>query len=108
MQSTLYPTPLDSPSGKVNGIVQVNRATLTLFFDLIDVTKIDWDTTTQLLLPEVAVMGGKPQIVSARTSPRGGWWALLCFLACVNSTELTALAVSPPEAGTPGGSTAPP
>ena len=106
IQSTVYPTPFESPSGKVNGIVQVNRSTLTLFFDLVDLTKIDWDTTTQLLLPEVTVMGGKPQIVSAHTSPRAGWWALLCFLACVNSTEMTALAVEAP-ANAPTSASAP-
>ena len=102
VQLARYPDGLDVASGgKVKGVIQVNRSTLTLFLDHIDVLDIGLQTTTDTLLSEARALGGKPQILSARTSPRGGWWALLCLLACVNSTEVVALAIEDP-AGTPG------
>jgi hypothetical protein len=97
IQSTLYAEDnIVATGGKARGIVQVDRATLTLFLDFVDVVKTDWDTTTQLLVNEAKGMGSeKVQIVSAHTSPRGGVWALACILACVNSTEMVGLAVEP-------------
>ena len=100
IQSTRYPDghELVAHGAKVRGLVQVNRATLTLLLDFVDVVPIDWDTTTALLMSEATALGARGvQVVSARTSPRGGVWSLLCLLACVNSTELVALALAEPD-----------
>lgn len=86
---------------QVKGLVQVSRSTLTLFVDYIDVLDIGPTSVAPVLLSEARALGGRPRILSARTSPRGGWWAVLCLLACVNTTEIVAVAVGEP-AGTGG------
>jgi hypothetical protein len=98
VQLARYPDGLDvvSQGGKVKGVVQVDRSTLTLFLDYVDVLDIGYQTITATLVEEARALGGRPQIISAHTSPRGGWWALLCLVVCVNSTEVVALAVEEP------------
>ncbi|MBK7857169.1 MAG: hypothetical protein IPJ65_00840 [Archangiaceae bacterium] len=108
VQLARYPDGVEvaSSSGKVKGVVQVNKSTVTLFLDYIDVVDVGLEGVTRIALDEARALGGKPQLISARVSPRGGWWALLCLVACVNSAEIVALSVEAP-AGTPGETEAP-
>ena len=89
--------------GKPLGIIQVNRYTVTILLDLVDFVKADFDEANKILGNEAKGFGEnhKVQIVSTRTSPRGGVWALLCAVACLNSTEVVGVVVEPASAPAP-------
>jgi hypothetical protein len=69
---------LATHEGQSIAVIQASSVGCTLFFHAVDVVKSDLDdVVNRLLLAEAKAMGAsKVQLVSARTTPRGGVYAL--------------------------------
>ena len=89
------PDTLAVVQGEPVAVIQASSVGCTLFFHAVDVVKSDLDDViNRLLLAEAKAMGAnKVQLVSARTTPRGGVYALSGVIIGFPESQAVGIAV---------------
>lgn len=89
---------LASSAGEPVAVIQASSVGFTLFFHLVDVVTSDLDdVVNRLLLAEAKAMGAnKVELKSARTTPRGGIYALSGLIFGFPCSEAVGIAVKSP------------
>jgi len=84
-----------STNGDAIAVVQTNALGLTAIFHMIDIVQSDLDTViNRLLVAEAKAMGAsKVELVSARTTPRHGLYALTGILIGITESQATGIAI---------------